>query len=67
MVLTPGCKSESKESKTCRRYDDRTIGRGTPVDISQMIFPSDIGIGQALRVSDDKDVCRFRISGSVEL
>ena len=64
MALTPGCESECKESKTCRRYNDGTIGRGTPVDISQMILPSDIGIGQALRVSSDDDISSLKISGS---
>ena len=61
MALTPGCESECKESNTCRQYDDGTIGQRTPVDISQMIFPSDIRIGQALRVNDDEEVCSLRI------
>ena len=64
MALTPGCESEYKESNTCHRYDNQTISQGMPVDISQMILSSNIGIGQALRFSDDKKVCSLRISGS---
>ena len=56
MALTPGCESECRESKTCCLYDDGTIRQGTPVDKSQMILPSDRGIGHDLSVSDDGEV-----------
>ena len=63
MALTQSCESECKESKNCRWYDHGTIGQGISVDISQMTLPSGIGIGQALRVSDNEEVCSLRISG----
>ena len=50
--LMLGCDNECRESNTLQRNCSGTYGRGTPVDVSHSIVPSDEGNGMALSLSE---------------